>query len=94
MSTGTIGTDIQDNKCTWLPIRALHSCNADQRQILLDSYGKRDPAHERRVLQLFDQLQIEKMYREFEERKLEELYKQVNDIDLRSGLGSSIFIHS
>jgi hypothetical protein len=25
---------------------------------------------------------------------LEELYKQVNDIDLRSGLGSSFFIHS
>jgi farnesyl diphosphate synthase len=59
---------------------------------LTDSDGKRDPAHERRVLQLFDQLQIEKLYREFEERKLEELYKQINDIDQRSRLGSSIVL--
>ncbi|GFF69807.1 farnesyl pyrophosphate synthase [Aspergillus lentulus] len=94
-TTGKIGTDIQDNKCTWLLIRAFHSGNADKRQMLLDSYGKRDPAHEGRVLRLFDRLQIEKMYREFEEKKLEELYKQINDMDQRSGLGSSIFfIHS
>ncbi|KAF7158191.1 hypothetical protein CNMCM5623_002857 [Aspergillus felis] len=91
-TTGKIGTDIQDNKCTWLVIQALHSCNADQRQTLIDSYGKRDPTPERRVLQLFDQMQIEKMYREFEGRKLEELYKQINDLDQRGGLHSSIFL--
>ncbi|GIJ89487.1 hypothetical protein Asppvi_008429 [Aspergillus pseudoviridinutans] len=91
-TTGKIGTDIQDNKCSWLVIQALHSCTADQRQILIDSYGKRDPVPERRVLQLFDQMQIEKMYREFEERKLEELYKQINDIDRRGGLQSNIFL--
>ncbi|KAF5859798.1 hypothetical protein ETB97_002407 [Aspergillus alliaceus] len=52
--TGKIGTDIRDNKCTWILIQALRT---DQRQMLIDSYGKRDPVHERRVLQLFKEIQ-------------------------------------
>ncbi|KAL5356424.1 isoprenoid synthase domain-containing protein [Aspergillus floccosus] len=67
-------------------IQALCSCNTDQRQMLIDSYGKRDPAHERRVLQLSKEIQIEKTYSEFEERKLKELYEQIDGLDRRCGL--------
>ncbi|KAE8384153.1 isoprenoid synthase domain-containing protein [Aspergillus alliaceus] len=89
--TGNIGTDIRDNKCTWILIQALRLCNTDQRQMLIDSYGKRDPAHERRVLQLFKEIQIEKTYREFEERKLMELCEQIDCLDRRCGLEPAIF---
>ena len=32
--TGKIGTDIEDNKCSWLVVQALSRCNQEQRQIL------------------------------------------------------------
>jgi farnesyl diphosphate synthase len=31
---GKIGTDIQDNKCSWLVVQALQRVNAEQRVIL------------------------------------------------------------
>ena len=90
--TGKVGTDIQNNKCTWLLLQALQSSNPDQRQALSESYGISDRAHERRVLQVFDQLHIERIYRDFEERRLNELRKQINDIDQGSGLKKDIFL--
>ena len=32
--TGKIGTDIQDRKCSWLIVQALHNANENQRQVL------------------------------------------------------------
>ena len=38
---GKIGTDIQDNKCSWLVNQALKKCNKDQRQVLEENYGRK-----------------------------------------------------
>lgn len=38
--TGKIGTDIQDNKCSWLAVVAMQRANAEQRQIMIDCYGQ------------------------------------------------------
>lgn len=32
--TGKIGTDIEDNKCSWLVVQALHLAAPEQRQVL------------------------------------------------------------
>lgn len=32
--TGKIGTDIQDNKCSWLVVQCLQRASPEQRQIL------------------------------------------------------------
>jgi len=37
--TGKIGTDIQDNKCSWLAVVAMQRANAEQKQIMTDCYG-------------------------------------------------------
>ncbi|KAH8280258.1 hypothetical protein KR018_001163 [Drosophila ironensis] len=38
--TGKVGTDIQDNKCSWLAVVAMQRANAEQKQIMIDCYGK------------------------------------------------------
>ncbi|KAJ1406342.1 isoprenoid synthase domain-containing protein [Ochromonadaceae sp. CCMP2298] len=40
---GKIGTDIQDNKCSWLVVQALDRCSAKQRKVLADNYGCHEP---------------------------------------------------
>lgn len=42
--TGKIGTDIEDNKCGWLIIKALETCSDDQKVVLEANYAKKDPA--------------------------------------------------
>ena len=42
--TGKIGTDIEDNKGSWLINQALLRCSDEQRKILEENYAKKDPA--------------------------------------------------
>jgi farnesyl diphosphate synthase len=39
---GKIGTDIQDNKCSWLVCLALQEATSEQRAIIAESYGQDD----------------------------------------------------
>lgn len=38
--TGKIGTDIQDNKCSWLAVKCMEHANVDQRKTMQSIYGK------------------------------------------------------
>ncbi len=37
---GKIGTDIQDNKCSWLVVQALNRCTESERTQLIANYGE------------------------------------------------------
>lgn len=37
--TGKLGTDIQDNKCTWLAVLAMQRATNEQKEIMVDCYG-------------------------------------------------------
>ena len=39
---GKIGTDIQDNKCSWLVCTALQVVSPEQKDIVLENYGRDD----------------------------------------------------
>jgi farnesyl diphosphate synthase len=39
---GKVGTDIQDNKCSWLVCTALRDASAAQRGVIFEHYGKDD----------------------------------------------------
>ncbi|XP_017027424.1 farnesyl pyrophosphate synthase [Drosophila kikkawai] len=65
--TGKIGTDIQDNKCSWLAVVAMQRANAEQKQIMIDCYGKEDPAKVDRVKELYKELGLPSTYATFEE---------------------------
>ncbi|KAJ5471483.1 hypothetical protein N7530_008840 [Penicillium desertorum] len=84
--TGKVGTDIQDNKCTWLILEALRHCSAKQRQVLMSCYGRQDEANEANVKEIFEELYLPKRYREYETEMIQELQHRIDRVGERNGL--------
>ncbi|KAJ2661341.1 Farnesyl pyrophosphate synthetase [Coemansia sp. RSA 1200] len=79
---GKIGTDIEDNKCSWLVVQALDRVTPEQRKILNDNYGRKAPAaHALRVKELYKQLDIEGIYKAYEEKAISELNDKISKVD-------------
>ncbi|KAJ1963741.1 Farnesyl pyrophosphate synthetase [Dipsacomyces acuminosporus] len=79
---GKIGTDIEDNKCSWLVIQALDRVTPEQRQVLNDNYGRKAPAeHALRVKNLYKELNIEKVYRDYEDAAIADLQSKISKVD-------------
>ncbi|RAK91857.1 farnesyl-pyrophosphate synthetase [Aspergillus costaricaensis CBS 115574] len=89
--TGKIGTDIQENKCSWVIIQALRMCSTEQRHILLENYGQpsRDSAME--CQRIFELLPLREEYRLREDRVFGRLEASVCKLDESEGLGKGIF---
>ncbi|CAG8709753.1 9543_t:CDS:2, partial [Acaulospora colombiana] len=77
---GKIGTDILDNKCSWNVNIALQKANEKQRKVLDENYGRKDAAAEARVKEVFNELQIEPLYKEYEQNTYEKLNKLIDAI--------------
>ncbi|KAK7517000.1 ERG20 farnesyl diphosphate synthase [Phyllosticta citriasiana] len=88
---GKIGTDIMDNKCSWLVNQALRICTPEQRKVLEDNYGRKDKECEARVKKLYDELQLEKLYQEYEEKIVGEIREKISKVDESEGLKKSVF---
>lgn len=65
---GKVGTDIQDNKCSWLVVQALQRANAKQRKVLVDNYGKHDDKKVDKVKKLYKEMGMEELFAEYEEK--------------------------
>ena len=88
---GKIGTDIKDNKCGWLINKALLICTPEQRQVLDENYGQKDDAKEQRVKELYQELQLERLYQEYEEARVTEIRKMIAGVDESEGLKKEVF---
>ncbi|XP_067094201.1 farnesyl pyrophosphate synthase [Osmerus mordax] len=75
--TGKIGTDIQDNKCSWLVVTALGVMTSEQRAELESCYGRHDDASVEKVKALYDTLQMPALYRQHEEDSYQRLQKLI-----------------
>ncbi|KAM9310716.1 farnesyl pyrophosphate synthase isoform 2-T2 [Pholidichthys leucotaenia] len=75
--TGKIGTDIQDNKCSWLVVRALEIMTPEQRAELEACYGRSDGASVDKVKALYNTLQMPSLYRTYEEESYQRLQKLI-----------------
>nr|XP_057940562.1 farnesyl pyrophosphate synthase isoform X1 [Doryrhamphus excisus] len=75
--TGKIGTDIQDNKCSWLVVTAMEVLTAEQRAELEACYGRHDDASVRKVKALYDALQMPSLYRKYEDESYRRLQKLI-----------------
>ncbi|CAI8001760.1 Farnesyl pyrophosphate synthase [Geodia barretti] len=71
--TGKIGTDIEENKCSWLVIQALQLATPQQRSILEENYARRDPACVQKVKALYKELNLEQVYKDYEEQSYKDL---------------------
>ncbi|XP_053559221.1 farnesyl pyrophosphate synthase isoform X2 [Bombina bombina] len=87
---GKIGTDIQDNKCSWLVVEALQRVTPEQRKVLEENYGQDDEEKVQRVKQLYEQLDLPAAYREYEESSYQRLQQLVSQH--ANGLSKEIFL--
>ncbi|EGF78709.1 hypothetical protein BATDEDRAFT_17386 [Batrachochytrium dendrobatidis JAM81] len=71
---GKIGTDIEDNKCGWLIVQALSRASPEQRTLLDQCYGKKNADSVAIVKNVYKELEIERIYHEYEE----ESYKRIS----------------
>ncbi|CAI7678379.1 hypothetical protein N7509_006308 [Penicillium cosmopolitanum] len=88
---GKIGTDIQDNKCSWLVNQAIPRCTPEQRKVLDDNYGRKNSEQEAKVKKVFEELQLETLYKEYEEKVVGELRTKIAAVDESSGLQKEVF---
>ncbi|CAF1919642.1 hypothetical protein HID58_048849 [Brassica napus] len=70
---GKIGTDIEDFKCSWLVVKALERCSKEQTEILYENYGKPDPSNVAKVKELYKELDLEGVFKEYESKSYEKL---------------------
>lgn len=88
---GKIGTDIQDNKCSWLINQALQRCNGEQRKTLDAAYGRKDSHLEAKVKDIFNELALDKVYYEYEEKTVGELREKIAAVNESGGLKKAVF---
>ncbi|KAK3351210.1 farnesyl diohosphate synthase [Neurospora tetraspora] len=88
---GKIGTDIQDNKCSWLVNKALSIVTPEQRKTLEENYGRKDKTKEAVIKQLYDELKLEDHYKQYEEERVGEIRKMIDAIDESKGLKKQVF---
>ncbi|XP_010214429.1 PREDICTED: uncharacterized protein LOC104569172, partial [Tinamus guttatus] len=66
--TGKVGTDIQDNKCSWLVVECLRRVTPEQRRILEENYGRKEPEKVAKVKELYEAVGMRAAFQEYEER--------------------------
>ncbi|KAK3325396.1 isoprenoid synthase domain-containing protein [Apodospora peruviana] len=88
---GKIGTDIMDNKCSWLVNQALAIVTPEQRKILEENYGRKNKDNEAVIKKLYDDLKLEQRYQEYEEKVVGEIRQKIAQIDESEGLKKEIF---
>ena len=88
---GKIGTDILDNKCSWVINQALERASPEQRKVLDDCYGRKDSSKEAEVKKIFEQLKIDEVYEAFEEQRVAEIRQKIENVDEKQGLKKEIF---
>lgn len=88
---GKIGTDILDNKCSWLVNKALEIATPEQRKILEDNYGQKDSTKEAAVKKLYDDLNLKGIYEAYEESVVGDIKAKIEAVDESEGLKKTVF---
>lgn len=88
---GKIGTDIKDNKCSWLINQALEVATPEQRKILDENYGRKDDAKEHIVKKLYHDLKLKQRWEAYEEERTGEIRAMISKVDESQGLNKDVF---
>lgn len=74
---GKVGTDIEDFKCSWLVVKALERANEEQKKLLYENYGKDDRVCLAKVKELYQTLDVQGAFEEYESKSYEKIMKQI-----------------
>ncbi|XP_072106065.1 farnesyl pyrophosphate synthase [Mobula birostris] len=77
--TGKVGTDIEDNKCSWLVVQALKSVTSKQRRVLEENYGQRELEKVARVKALYEELKLAEAFHQYENQSYQRLRGLVSE---------------
>lgn len=89
---GKVGTDIKDNKCTWVVNVALLNATPEQRAVLDANYGGKTDENERVCKELFEEMGIEKIYNDYEEEIVNKLRLKIDSLDESRGLKKQVLL--
>lgn len=90
---GKIGTDIQDNKCSWpINVVLLHA-TPEQRALLDQHYGRKDAKSEAIVKDLYSQpnIDIPGKFAAYETKSYQDITAQIAQVDESKGLRREVF---
>nr|CCA25012.1 farnesyl pyrophosphate synthetase putative [Albugo laibachii Nc14] len=79
---GKVGTDIQDNKCSWLILQALDHANDEQRELLKEHYGSSEEDSVAKVKELYKSLNLVGLYHDFERETCTKINQRIAQTDL------------
>ena len=88
---GKIGTDIVDGKCSWLIVTALTHANSEQRRVLEECYGRKDAEKEKRVKEIYDELDLRGKYAKYERDTTELVTSLINSLPKDGPLKPEVF---
>ncbi|BDA42860.1 Farnesyl pyrophosphate synthase [Coccomyxa sp. Obi] len=75
---GKVGTDIQDNKCSWLVVQALKRANEAQLNIIKEHYGKDNETSIQKIKDVYVELDLERVFKEYEQASYEKLSAEIS----------------
>lgn len=76
---GKVGTDIQDNKCSWLVVQALDHASPEQRSVIEEHYGKSETSSVAAVKDVYNQLGLEQRFFDYEQQSHDRLTKTISE---------------
>ncbi|XP_048323273.2 farnesyl pyrophosphate synthase [Ziziphus jujuba] len=74
---GKVGTDIEDFKCSWLVVKAVELSNEEQKKLLYENYGKTDEACVAKVKELYNVLNLQGVFEEYESNSYQKLVTSI-----------------
>ncbi|GAX81541.1 hypothetical protein CEUSTIGMA_g8969.t1 [Chlamydomonas eustigma] len=89
---GKIGTDIEDNKCSWLICTALKHADKEQTKVIEANYGKKDKDCVAAIKKLFVELKMEERFKEYEEESYKRLTAAIEEQKLVPQAVFTIFL--
>lgn len=89
--TGKTGSDIRENKCTWLSVKANEHCNPSQKATLESCYGSQRAEDIQKVRQLFDQLYLPELFLKWDQEMQAKMDLAIKGATNDEGLKGDIF---
>ena len=88
---GKVGTDIMDNKCSWVINEALSHANKKQKSILDENYGRKDKSKEAECKKVFEEIGIPALYTKYEDDAVAVIRQRIAEVDQSEGLKPQVF---
>lgn len=79
--TGKVGTDIEDNTCTWLIVEALKRVSPSDRVVLEENYGRKESECAERVKAIYRKNNILEEFTKFEQQSYATLRSMIDEAD-------------